>query len=177
MKPFSFRDDLWKILLVVAVLVVAAVGSGLRGTPDSLPGAAMSWPLLFHIERGVLLLGVPDAAVFVGWRAFRGEFPRRLGGIEYPAREADADSSDALSAHKRRIELLEEAVLRAPSAVGKGDRLSIRGAHVTDKKPKQESAPERDSRRQERELPAEVLELRKQSKRALRSLQRIVQGK
>jgi hypothetical protein len=111
MKPFSPREDSWKILAVAVLLAGAVIASSLHGAPEPLPGAAMSWSLLFHIERAALLLGAPAAVVFVGWKALRGEFPRTIGGLEYPGQTADEWTSDTLAAHERRIELLETEAL------------------------------------------------------------------
>lgn len=91
---------------------LALLGSLLAGTPSDLPQIAMGWPLLFHVERATVLCAAVGVVLLVGWRASRGDFPVRVGQVEYAVREAARDVAlreEALEKRLRRLETLMEA--------------------------------------------------------------------
>jgi hypothetical protein len=90
------------LLFGVAVLV-----SALYGVPKTLPGVALGWPLLLHIERAAGALGAVGAVALVAWRAAHGEFPIKFGQLEYPAKEADAEARKATAAQEERLQSVE----------------------------------------------------------------------
>jgi hypothetical protein len=98
------------VVLVASLLVSVVVGSGVEGIPGRLPGAALGWPLLFHLERASALLGTTGVVLLVGWRALRGEFPIRFGNVEYAVKEAAAGADEVSASHDRRLQLVEAAL-------------------------------------------------------------------
>jgi hypothetical protein len=100
----------YRISPVATLFAAAIVASILHGSPQRLPGAALGWSPLFHVERAAALLSASAAVIFVGWKSLRGEFPIRIGGIEYPGKDADLQSKRTLSLYETRLELLERKV-------------------------------------------------------------------
>lgn len=76
------------------------------GVPDKLPGAALGWNLLFHLERAAAVLGACGVVLLVGWRAMHGEFPIRFGNVEY-AQQAAGAAAEATAAQERRLRVIE----------------------------------------------------------------------
>lgn len=92
-----------------ALLLLAATAlSASAGVPVELPGVALGWPLLLHLERGALLVAGLALVVLVGARATLGKFPARLGQIEYAVSEFDKDAG----AWEERLAEVEAAVER-----------------------------------------------------------------
>lgn len=87
------KANWWRPIPAVALLGGATVLSSSAGTPNELPGIALEWPLLLHLERGLALTGGVAMAVLVGVRATMGQFPFRLGQLEYAIKEM-ADQYD-----------------------------------------------------------------------------------
>jgi hypothetical protein len=96
-----------KTLLVIAVLAAAVYASTKAGTPKELPGVAMDWEALFHVERAGALLGAAGVVLLIGWRALAGEFPIKFGNVEYAVEDAAADAKQATAAQEQRIRVLE----------------------------------------------------------------------
>jgi len=95
----------------VVLLAAAAFASYQAGSvPRHLPGTALDWTLLFHIERAVVVLGIAGAVWLVVWRGLHGEFPVKFGHLEYAAREAAANSEEATEAQERRLQLIEAII-------------------------------------------------------------------
>jgi hypothetical protein len=92
---------------VVVLFAAAIVGSAIKGEPDPLPGAALGWPVLLHVERAAAILGAAGAVGLVGWKAAHGEFPIKFGALEYPAKEADAEAKKATAAQEERLQSIE----------------------------------------------------------------------
>lgn len=83
---------------MIGVLYIGALlGSHAAGTPAELPGIALGWPLLLHLERAAAALALVGIVALVGWRTLSGEFPTRMGQIEYAQRSAD--TTDDLQQH------------------------------------------------------------------------------
>lgn len=91
--------------LVFAAVLALSIGSG---RPAKLPGAALGWVWLLHVERAAVALGAVGTVWLVGWRALHGHFPMKFGNIEY-AGELLA-SADTVNAHEKRLEMLEDYV-------------------------------------------------------------------
>ncbi len=75
--------------------------------PEMLPGVALGWEALFHVERAGAMLGAIGVIMLVAWRALAGDLPVRLGSIEYAAKEAAIDTEELSQSHEPRIRLLE----------------------------------------------------------------------
>lgn len=100
-------EKILKAGLLGLVLAVAIYASAKAGTPKELPGIAMGWKLLFHVERAGALLGAIGVVVLIGWRALAGEFPIKFGNVEYAVKDAAADARQATAAQEQRIRVLE----------------------------------------------------------------------
>jgi hypothetical protein len=112
---------------MVAAVIGAAVGVSLaHGVPDEMPAASLGWPLLLHLERAVLLLGLASAALLVGLRATRGQFPSRFGQVEYPVDDISRRDAAVTDGHEERLRFIE-GVLRIASAADGG---SDWGKHI-----------------------------------------------
>ena len=96
-----------RVLAVVAAFGVAVVASNAHGVPSSLPGAALDWRLLFHVERASILLATTGAVLLVGWRATRGEFPIKFGQLEYAVKDTADRAAAVDESHERRLQTLE----------------------------------------------------------------------
>ena len=92
--------------VVVFVLAAAVFVSHKHGVPAKLPGAALDWRLLFHIERATALLAGIGVVLLVGWRATHGDFPIKFGQVEYAQKAAGA-AAEVVEAQERRIRVLE----------------------------------------------------------------------
>lgn len=115
---------------------VALVGvSSLAGTPEDqrgvemLPGVALGWPLLFHLERASAIAGVVGTTLLVAWRGANGQWPIRLGNVEYAPKEAvDVTAgvvtamNDVLTAHDQRLRTLERWLTEDAENEGGGAR-------------------------------------------------------
>ena len=77
-----------------------------EGVPSKLPGAALGWTLLFHLERAAAILATAGVVLLVGWRAMHGEFPIKFGQVEYAQKQAEA--AVALNeVQERRLRVIE----------------------------------------------------------------------
>ncbi len=71
------------------------------------------------------MLGAIGMVLLIARRALAGEFPVRLGSIEYAAKEAAIDAEELSQSHEPRIRLLEAlAGLRDGDTV-KDDRAKV----------------------------------------------------
>lgn len=77
-----------RIAAVAVVLGLAIFASAQAPVPSQLPGVAMGWEALFHVERAGAMLGAIGIVALIGWRALHGEFPIKFGNVEYAAKEA-----------------------------------------------------------------------------------------
>jgi hypothetical protein len=108
---------------IIKGLVLAAVFGGAiylstqASIPDPLPGAALGWTLLFHIERAGAVLGAVGIVVLIGWRALSNEFPIKFGNVEY-AEKAASEAEEASESLEQRIRWLEALTgIRDPDAL------------------------------------------------------------
>jgi hypothetical protein len=97
---------------VVALFGAAVWLSYAHGAPAALPGAALGWDLLLHVERASVLLGTVGVVLLVGWRALQGEFPIRFGNVEYAAKSATVELDETSEDFDERISLLEDSFER-----------------------------------------------------------------
>jgi hypothetical protein len=100
-------EDVAKAGFVVGLFASAVYLSTQASVPEMLPGVALGWEALFHVERAGAMLGAIGVVLLVAWRALAGEFPVRLGSIEYAAKEAAIDTEELSQSHEPRIRLLE----------------------------------------------------------------------
>jgi hypothetical protein len=96
-----------KALAGVFLLAAATGISYSAGAPGHLPGAALDWRLLFHVERAAAALAILGGVWLVVWRGLHGEFPIKFGNLEYAAKEAAANSEEATEAQELRLQLVE----------------------------------------------------------------------
>jgi len=69
-------------VVAYAGVVLASV---LYGTPARLPGVALGFPLLLHLERAAAVVGAIGAVLVVAILTRHGYLPSQLGNIGYPA--------------------------------------------------------------------------------------------
>ena len=106
----SGRMKWLRVVAAVAVLALATLASSLHGVPQTLPGAALGWRLLFHVERAAGILGLAGTIWLISWRGLRGEFPIRFGQIEYSAKETAQDAETVTKGLETRVRWLEAIV-------------------------------------------------------------------
>ena len=91
--------------LLVVLFAALVIASSAVGVPKTLPGVALDWRLLFHIERATAALGAVGAVLLVLWQSAHNQWPSKLGiataTLEY--NQAVGETADA-------IRLLREAV-------------------------------------------------------------------
>jgi hypothetical protein len=104
-----------RIIAVAVVFLVAILSSHLHGVPKELPGAALDWRLLFHVERATALLAGVGAVLLVGWRATHGDFPIKFGQLEYAPKEAVTRAEEVAEAQERRLQLVEAVLGIGPA--------------------------------------------------------------
>lgn len=75
--------------------------------PGLLPGIALGWEALFHVERAGAMLGAIGVVLVVGWRALSGEFPTRFGNVEYAPRDVTEEVKEASASQEYRLRALE----------------------------------------------------------------------
>lgn len=110
-------------MLVVAAAIYASHAAGLPlkadGKPADLPGVALGWRLLFHVERAAALVGTLGIIAVILWRARHGELPIKLGQLEYAKKEQAEElrdrtqqslraARDAIVAERKAREALEK---------------------------------------------------------------------
>ena len=106
-----------KGMALAAVFGGAIYLSTQASVPDPLPGAALGWTLLFHIERAAAILGAIGIVLLIGWRALSKEFPIKFGNVEY-AEKAASEAEEASESLEQRIRWLEAAAgIREPPAL------------------------------------------------------------
>ena len=107
--------------IVIAIFAGMVYASDRAGVPDSLPGAALGWVALFHVERAGAMLGAVGIVLLIGWRALSGEFPIKFGNLEYEVKEAASQAGEVADSHDRRIRALEVLEgIRDPDALEDG---------------------------------------------------------
>lgn len=92
---------------IIALLGVLVYVSSCVGVPSKLPGAALGWRLLFHVERAAALLGGIGVVLLIGWRGSHGEWPIKFANVEYAPKEAVAVTASTLEDQDERIKILE----------------------------------------------------------------------
>jgi hypothetical protein len=109
-KLSAVTDRSAKVRFGLGALVVAGCvfASSRVGVPKTLPGIALGWPLLFHIERGAALIGAIGLATLVLWRGADGEWPISFGNLfQYAPKEAVQVAADAIEEQDDRIAIIE----------------------------------------------------------------------
>ena len=101
------RAKTLKAVVVLTIFAIAVATSVKAGTPAILPGAALDWTALFHIERAAAILGAIGLILLIGWRAMSGEFPIKFGNVEYAVKETAAKAEQAAEEQEHRIRALE----------------------------------------------------------------------
>lgn len=111
-----------KGIVVAVVLVVAIYASTRAAVPDPLPGVALGWTALFHVERAGAMLGAIGVVALIAWRALSGEFPVKFGNVEYAVEEAAAEAEAISASQEGRIRALEVLVGARDPASLENDR-------------------------------------------------------
>ena len=83
-SPLLTPSRWWFVAIVVAYAGVV-LASVLYGTPARLPGVALGFPLLLHLERAAAVVGAIGAVLVVAILTRHGYLPSQLGNIGYPA--------------------------------------------------------------------------------------------
>lgn len=96
----------WRGAVVLGVFAALAYASHEEGVPRKLPGAALDWTLLFHLERAAAILATAGVVLLVGWRAMHGEFPIKFGQVEYAQKQAEAAAA-LNEVQERRLRVIE----------------------------------------------------------------------
>lgn len=108
----AMYDDgiIWRWAAGGFLFVLAIVGSVAAGSPagGEMPDIALGWAFLLHLERAAAVVGIIGLVVLVLWRAGRGEFPVRLGQIEYELRGTAEEMNLAIDLLRSRITSLEK---------------------------------------------------------------------
>lgn len=98
------------VAFVALILASSAIGTPHAKHVETLPSIALGSGLLFHVERAAVLLGLVGVVVLVGWRGAHGDWPIKLGNVEYAPKEAVAVTADALTKQDERLRRLEEGL-------------------------------------------------------------------
>ena len=104
------RANWWRPIPALTLLGVAGALSVTAGPPNELPGVALGWPLLLHLERAAALIAALGLVALIGVRATMGRFPVRLGQVEYAAGRVMSEFDEAARPDGERLEALERAV-------------------------------------------------------------------
>jgi len=108
------KANWWRPLPALVLLWLAVMLSWAAGTPSELPGVALEWPLLLHLERGVVLVAGLALVVLVGTRATMGHFPFKLGQIEYAVAEINEQLEQTKRFHQEQMGALEDVLENRP---------------------------------------------------------------
>lgn len=103
------KANWWRPIPALVLLSLAVVLSSAAGTPSELPGVALGWPLLLHLERAAVLVAGSALLMLVGARATKGQFPFKFGQIEYAVEQAATRMNRTVDLHEQRLEVLEIA--------------------------------------------------------------------
>lgn len=104
------KANWWRPIPALALLAVAAALSVTAGAPSELPGVALGWPLLLHLERAAALVASLGFVALVGVRATMGRFPVRLGQVEYATGRVMSEFDKAARSDGERLDALEATV-------------------------------------------------------------------
>jgi hypothetical protein len=103
---------------VAGLLAAVIYMSTQAAVPNLLPGVALGWEALFHVERAGAMLGAIGVVLVVAWRALAGEFPTRFGNVEYAPKDVTDEVEEASASQEHRLRALEEITgLRDPVAL------------------------------------------------------------
>lgn len=100
---------------IVGLAVFAAVvrASSRVGVPhdatahEDLPDIALGWRLLFHVLRASALLGAVGVVGVIAWRGSHGEWPVKVGQVEYAPKDTAAMTTVEFESHSRRMDMIE----------------------------------------------------------------------
>ena len=109
------KANWWRPIPALMLLTVAVVLSTTGGTPGHLPGVALGWPLLLHLERGVVLVAGLALVILIGTRATLGHFPFRLGQIEYAVAEMNEQFELTKRFQQEQMDALEDVLDNGPT--------------------------------------------------------------
>jgi hypothetical protein len=105
-----------KFAVAGAAFVGLVVASSAVGLPtnstgaEALPGIALGWRLLFHLERAGAFMALVTAVVVIAWRGAHGEWPVSVGNVAYAPKESVAVTADALDALNTRLDTQAERI-------------------------------------------------------------------
>ncbi len=108
------KANWWRQIPALVLSAVAAAFSVTAGAPTELPGVALGWPLLLHLERAAVLVAGLALVVLVGTRATMGHFPFRLGQIEYAVAEINEQFEQTKRFHQEQMDALEDVLDNRP---------------------------------------------------------------
>ncbi len=97
----------WRGWLVVipGAYAVSFVASLLYGAPARLPGIALGFPVLLHLERAAAVLGVLAAVSTFAYMTSLGHLPNQFGNIiGYPGAGQQHDIESVAAEHDRKVD-------------------------------------------------------------------------
>jgi hypothetical protein len=105
----SIRSHHTKFALAVVAVAGAVFASERFGTPTHLPGIALGWPLLLHLERGAALVATVGVIGLVLWRGAHNEWPESIGNfLKYAPKAAVQETAEAFAEQEERFAIIEE---------------------------------------------------------------------
>jgi hypothetical protein len=99
-----------KVRFVIGATVIAGAVfvSSRVAAPGSLPGIALGWPLLFHVERGAAIVAAIGLIALVLWRGANNEWPSSFGNLfGYDQKKVRGVTLKTFAKHQERISELE----------------------------------------------------------------------
>jgi hypothetical protein len=107
-----------KGVVVGLVLAVAIYASTRAAIPDPLPGVALGWTALFHVERAGAMLGAIGVVALIAWRALSGEF---MEPVAIKGKLSEEERERILERMRRELPELDR---RYEKAIANLDRIS-----------------------------------------------------
>lgn len=104
-RPLPLRPWFGSFVLIVGAYVMVALVSVLNGTPKKLPGVALGFPLLLHLERAGAVLAAIGAVLVVARLAWLGELPNQLGNIGYASFERRHEFEQSAAELRQHVEV------------------------------------------------------------------------
>ena len=104
-SPLLPRWHGW-LIVIPGIYVGCVAASVLYGTPTKLPGVALGFPMLLHLERAGAVLAVVSVVSIFAYMTSLGHLPSQFGNvIGYPVAERQHELERLTAELDRRIEL------------------------------------------------------------------------
>jgi hypothetical protein len=106
-QPNSLLLPRWRgwLIVIPGIYVGGLVASVLYGTPAKLPGVALGFPMLLHLERAGAVLAVVSVVSIFAYMTSLGHLPSQFGNvIGYPVADRQHELERLTAELGRRIE-------------------------------------------------------------------------